>query len=118
LWTAHPDPATSFAPYRVYNIGNNQPVELMHLIHVLEKNLGKTAVKQMLPMQPGDVPATFADVDDLIADVGFQPRTGIDDGVERFVKMVPGISWSEGKEVRVEIRDREMWYQLPPRGRT
>lgn len=86
-WTsAQPDPATSFAPYRVYNIGNNQPVELMHMIHVLEKNLGKTAVKEMLPMQPGDVPATFANVDDLIADVGFQPRTSIDDGVERFVK--------------------------------
>ncbi len=86
-WTsAHPDPATSFAPYRVYNIGNNQPVELMHMIHVLERNLGKTAVKEMLPMQPGDVPATFANVDDLIADVGFQPRTSIDDGVERFVK--------------------------------
>ena len=86
-WTsAHPDPATSFAPYRVYNIGNNQPVELMHLIKVLERNLGQTAVKEMLPMQPGDVPATFADVDDLIADVGFQPRTSIDEGVEKFVK--------------------------------
>lgn len=86
-WTsAHPDPATSFAPYRVYNIGNNQPVELMRLIEVLERNLGQTAVKEMLPMQPGDVPATFADVDDLIADVGFQPRTSIDEGVEKFVK--------------------------------
>ena len=84
--SSHPDPATSFAPYRVYNIGNNQPVELMHLIEVLERNLGQTAVKEMLPMQPGDVPATFADVDDLIADVGFQPRTSIDEGVERFVK--------------------------------
>jgi UDP-glucuronate 4-epimerase len=83
---AQPDPATSFAPYRVYNIGNNHPVELMSLIEVLERNLGRTAVKQMLPMQPGDVPATFADVDDLIADVGFQPRTSIDDGVARFVK--------------------------------
>lgn len=83
---AQPDPASSFAPYRVYNIGNNQPVELLHLIDVLERNLGKTAVKEMLPMQPGDVPATFADVDDLIADVGFQPRTSIDDGVARFVK--------------------------------
>jgi UDP-glucuronate 4-epimerase len=81
-----PDPATSFAPYRVYNIGNNQPVELLHLIAVLERCLGKSAVKELLPMQPGDVPATFADVDDLIADVGFQPRTSIDDGVERFVK--------------------------------
>jgi UDP-glucuronate 4-epimerase len=84
--SSQPDPATSFAPYRVYNIGNNQPVELMHMIGVLERCLGKTAVKEMMPMQPGDVPATYADVDDLIADVGFQPRTSIDDGVEGFVK--------------------------------
>ena len=83
---SHPDPATSFAPYRVYNIGNNQPVELMHLIEVLEQNLGTKAVKRMLPMQPGDVPATFADVDDLTADVGFRPATTIEDGVARFVK--------------------------------
>jgi len=86
-WTStHPDPATSFAPYRVYNIGNNQPVELMHMIEVLEHHLGITAVKEMLPMQLGDVPATFADVDDLVADVGFQPRTSIDEGVGKFVK--------------------------------
>lgn len=86
-WTSErPDPATSFAPYRVYNIGNNQPVELMHMIDVLERCLEKTAVKEMMPMQLGDVPATYADVNDLIADVGFQPRTSIDDGVERFVK--------------------------------
>jgi UDP-glucuronate 4-epimerase len=86
-WTgADPDPGTSFAPYRVYNIGNNQPVELMHLIDVLEQNLGTKAVKRMLPMQPGDVPATFADVDDLTADVGFRPATTIEDGVARFVK--------------------------------
>ena len=83
---AQPDPATSLAPYRVYNIGNHPPVELMHMIEVLEQNLGKTAVKEMLPMQPGDVPATYADVDDLIADVGFQPRTSIDEGVAKFVK--------------------------------
>jgi UDP-glucuronate 4-epimerase len=84
--SAHPDPASSFAPYRVYNIGNNQPVELMHLIAVLEENLGKTAVKRMLPMQPGDVPATYADVDDLAADVGFRPATSIEEGVGRFVQ--------------------------------
>lgn len=84
--SSQPDPATSFAPYRVYNIGNNQPVELMHMIGVLERCLGKTAVKEMMPMQLGDVPATYADVDDLIADVGFQPRTSIDDGVARFVQ--------------------------------
>lgn len=86
-WTsAQPDPATSFAPYRVFNIGNNHPVELMHLIAVLEQNLGKTAVKRLLPMQPGDVPATYADVDDLTAAVGFRPRTTIEDGVGRFVR--------------------------------
>lgn len=86
-WTgAHPDPATSFAPYRVYNIGNNQPVELMHMISVLETCLGKTAEKRLLPMQAGDVPATFADVDDLTRDVGFKPSTSIEDGVSRFVQ--------------------------------
>ena len=83
---AHPDPATSSAPYRIYNIGNHQPVELMHFIGILEKALGREAKKNFLPMQPGDVPATFADVDDLVADVGFAPATPIEDGVARFVK--------------------------------
>ena len=82
----HPDPATSRAPYRIYNIGNNQPVELMYLIETLERSLGITARKNFLPMQPGDVPATFADVDDLTRDVGFRPSTPIETGVERFVK--------------------------------
>ena len=81
----HPDPGTSRAPYRIYNIGNNQPVELMHLIGCLESALGRTARKRMLPIQPGDVPATYADVDDLVRDVGFQPRTSIEEGVRRFV---------------------------------
>ena len=86
-WTgAHPDPGTGGGPYRVYNIGNNEPVELMYLIETLEKCLGMKAVKNMLPMQPGDVPATFANVDDLIRDVGFKPATPIEVGVERFVK--------------------------------
>jgi UDP-glucuronate 4-epimerase len=80
-----PDPATSRAPYRVYNIGNNQPVELMHMIHTLEKTLGVEAVKNFLPMQPGDVPATCADVDDLMRDVGFRPSTPIEVGIRRFV---------------------------------
>ena len=80
-----PDPGTSRAPYRVYNIGNHQPVELDYFIAVLEKCLGKTARKNFLPMQPGDVPATFADVDDLMRDVGFQPSTPIEVGIERFV---------------------------------
>ena len=81
-----PDPATSRAPYRIYNIGNNQPVELMHLIETLEQAIGKTAVKRFLPMQAGDVPATYADVDDLTRDVGFRPSTPIETGVARFVE--------------------------------
>jgi len=81
----HPDPATSTAPYRIYNIGNNNPVELMHLIGTLEQELGRTAEKIMLPMQPGDVPATYADVEALVQDVGFAPKTPIETGVANFV---------------------------------
>jgi UDP-glucuronate 4-epimerase len=80
-----PDPATSRAPYRLYNIGNNNPVELMYLIETLERALGKKAEKNLLPIQPGDVPATYADVDDLSRDVGFKPATPIEVGVQRFV---------------------------------
>ena len=80
-----PDPGTSLAPYKIYNIGNNQPVELMRFIEVLEQQLGRKAEKNMLPMQPGDVPATWADVDDLVRDVGFKPNTRIEEGLERFV---------------------------------
>jgi UDP-glucuronate 4-epimerase len=80
-----PDPCTSTAPYRLYNIGNNNPVELMYFIETLEKALGKTAEKNLLPMQPGDVPATFADVQDLINDIGFRPDTPVEVGVQRFV---------------------------------
>ena len=82
---AHPDPGTSRAPYRIYNIGNRNPVELMHFIECLEKALGRTAQKRMLPMQPGDVPATFADIADLTRDCGFEPSTSIEEGVSRFV---------------------------------
>jgi len=85
-WSSdHPDPATSSAPYRIYNIGNHSPVQLMDYIACIEKAVGKTAKKNMLPMQPGDVPATFADVEDLKADVGFEPKTPIEEGVKRFV---------------------------------
>ncbi|MHB8877387.1 MAG: NAD-dependent epimerase [Myxococcaceae bacterium] len=84
------DPSRSSAPYRLYNIGNHDPVELMHLIAVLEKAVGRQAQKRMLPMQPGDVPATFADVDDLVADVGFKPATPIEEGVRRFVEWYRG----------------------------
>jgi UDP-glucuronate 4-epimerase len=81
-----PDPATSFAPYKIYNIGNNNPVELLEFINILETTLGRTAKKRMLPLQPGDVPATYADVDDLMADVDFRPATPISDGIGHFVK--------------------------------
>jgi UDP-glucuronate 4-epimerase len=80
-----PDPSRSRAPYRLYNIGNNQPVELMELVTTLEKFLGKEAIKEYLPMQMGDVPSTYADVNDLIADVGFKPKTTIFQGVKEFV---------------------------------
>jgi UDP-glucuronate 4-epimerase len=82
---AVPDPGTSSAPYRIYNIGNNQPAELMHVIDCLEKTIGKTVEKRSLPMQAGDVPATYADVDDLTEAVGFKPATPIEVGIERFV---------------------------------
>ena len=81
-----PDPGTSLAPYRLYNIGNHNPVELMYLIETLEKALGRTAQKNMMPLQMGDVPATYADVEDLTRDTGFTPATPIEVGVERFVK--------------------------------
>ena len=81
-----PDPATSRAPHVVYNIGNNQPVELMRMIEALENALGMKARKVMLPMQPGDVPATYADVADLEREVGFRPDTSIEDGLGRFVQ--------------------------------
>jgi UDP-glucuronate 4-epimerase len=80
-----PDPATSRAPYRIYNIGNNRPVNLMRYIEVLEECLGRKAVMQMLPMQPGDVQATMADVSALEQAVGFRPRTTVEEGVARFV---------------------------------
>jgi UDP-glucuronate 4-epimerase len=82
---ASPDPAISFAPYRLYNIGNNQPVALMDFIAILEGHLGREAKKNFLPMQAGDVPATFADVDDLMADADFKPATPIEEGIRRFV---------------------------------
>ncbi|ACO47038.2 NAD-dependent epimerase [Deinococcus deserti] len=87
---AQPDPGTSSAPYRLYNIGNNNPVQLLHLIEVLEEKLGKKAEKNMLPLQDGDVPATYANVDDLVRDVGFKPATSIEDGVGRFVEWYRG----------------------------
>ncbi len=80
-----PDPSTSTAPYRIYNIGNHQPVELSQFIDILERALGVTAKRNYLPMQPGDVPATFADIDELTRDVNFRPQTSIEEGITRFV---------------------------------
>jgi UDP-glucuronate 4-epimerase len=81
-----PDPATSKGPYRLYNIGNNQPVELMRYIECIEQCLGKKAQKNLLPLQQGDVPDTFADIEDLERDVGYRPATPVEVGVERFVR--------------------------------
>jgi UDP-glucuronate 4-epimerase len=81
-----PDPGTSYVPYKIYNIGNNNPVELSTFIETIENALGKTARKEMLDMQPGDVPATYADIDDLINDVQFKPSTPLDTGIQRFVE--------------------------------
>ena len=80
-----PDPGTSAAPYKIYNIGNNRPVELKAFIAAIEAALGKPAKKEMRDMQPGDVPATFADIDDLARDVGFRPDTPLETGIQRFV---------------------------------
>ena len=81
-----PDPSSSAAPWKIYNIGNNNPEELMHVVSLLEKEFGRTATREMLPMQPGDVPATYADIDDLARDIGFRPATTIEDGIARFAK--------------------------------
>jgi len=81
-----PDPGTSYVLYRLYNIGNNQPVELMRFIETIERALGKEAVKEFLPLQAGDVPQTYADVDDLMRDVGFKPSTTIEEGIAKFVE--------------------------------
>jgi len=86
----NPDPATSAAPYRVYNIGNNRPVSLERFIEVIEEKLGRQAVRNLLPMQPGDVPETFADIDALEQAVGFRPETAIEVGVGRFVDWYRG----------------------------
>ena len=81
----NPDPGSSYAPYKLYNIGNNSPVELTKFIEILESNLGRKAVKNMLPMQAGDVPITYADIDDFVRDIGFKPVTTIEEGIKKFV---------------------------------
>jgi UDP-glucuronate 4-epimerase len=80
------DPSSSAAPWKIYNIGNNRPEELMRVVALLEQEFGRPAIKEMLPMQPGDVPATYADIEDLARDVGFSPATSIEDGIARFSK--------------------------------
>ncbi len=80
-----PDPARSSAPWRVYNIGNNSPVDVLEVVKILEQMIGKKAIRELLPMQPGDVPATYADVDDLMREVGFKPSTPIAEGIAQFV---------------------------------
>ncbi|MCK4425515.1 MAG: NAD-dependent epimerase [Deltaproteobacteria bacterium] len=85
-WTGDaPDPSSSYVPYKLYNIGNNQPVELLRFIEIIEECLGKKARKNLLPMQPGDVPATYANIDDLMRDVGFKPDTTLEEGIPRFI---------------------------------
>jgi UDP-glucuronate 4-epimerase len=81
-----PDPATSTAPWKIYNIGSNSPEELVHVVSLLETEFGRTAVKEMVPMQPGDVPATYADIEDLTREVGFRPATKLEEGIARFAK--------------------------------
>lgn len=82
----HQDPSRSFAPYKIYNIGNNAPVKLMDFIEAIERKLGKRIQKNLLPLQAGDVPATYADVSDLVEDLGYQPATPIQEGIDRFVE--------------------------------
>ncbi|QUS39136.1 NAD-dependent epimerase [Tardiphaga alba] len=81
-----PDPASSKAPWKIYNIGNSQPEDLLNVVSILESKFGRIATKEFLPMQPGDVPATYADVEDLYRDIGFQPATKIEDGIDRFAR--------------------------------
>jgi len=88
--TDEPDPGSSYAPYKVYNIGNHQPVELMTFIKTIEDALGQEARKNFLPMQPGDVVATYADVEDLRRDVGFEPKTTLTEGIAKWVKWYSG----------------------------
>lgn len=82
----HPDPSSSSAPWKIYNIGNNRPEHLLHVVELLEQQLGRKAAKEMLPMQPGDVEATYADVADLERDIGFRPSTSIEAGIASFAK--------------------------------
>lgn len=105
---AHPDPSTSYAPYRVYNIGNNQPVTLMAFIETLEKHLGMEARKEYLPMQPGDVQATYANIDSLHQAVGFKPVTTLDQGIGKFVEWYKSYypEYFSGQSVISDIKNK------------
>lgn len=81
----NPDPSSSYAPYKIYNIGNNSPVRLMEFVEAIENKLGKPAKKNYMDLQPGDVPETYANVDDLYRDIDFKPQTSIQDGVNKFI---------------------------------
>ena len=96
-------PGIEHAPWRIYNVGNNKPQELLLVLDILEQALGRKAKKEMLPMQPGDVPTTYADVDDLVRDVGFRPATPIEDGIHQIRELVSrllrGIQRSDGAAI-------------------
>ena len=83
--SANPDPATSFAPYKIYNIGNSKPVKLMDFVEAIERKLNKKAIKNYMELQPGDVPETYANVDDLYRDINFKPQVSVDEGVGQFI---------------------------------
>ena len=100
----NPVPSTSYGPYKIYNIGNNNPVELMRFIEVLEENLGVKAVKNLLPMQLGDIPATYADINDLMKDTGFRPSTPIEEGIKMFVAWY---IWYYGKGKTSNLKTRK-----------
>jgi len=97
----NPNPASSAAPYRIYNIGNQQPVQLNRYIEVIERCLGRTAIRNLQPLQPGDVPDTCADVEELIADVGYAPKTPVEVGVERFVSWYRSYYAPEEQQIAV-----------------
>ena len=101
----HPDAGSSYAPYRIYNIGNNTPVKLMDFIETLENALGKKAQKKFLDMQPGDVRTTFADVEDLVQDIGFKPSTQLEHGIQCFVDWYQAFY---GEEVGLDVQANEI----------
>ena len=123
-WDAtKPDPGTSFAPWRVYNIGNNNPVDLMEYVRILEIELGKEARKEFLPLQPGDVPNTFANIDHLVKDTGYSPSTSVEEGIrkfavwyKRFLLLMKIIILAAGQGSRMGVISKEIPKPLMPIG--